>query len=188
MTQPTDPYLRGLLEQDKAVIHTIYRDFAPAVAALVVKNGGQAGDSRDVMQEALIVIWRKAREPDFILTSSFKTYLLSICRFIWLRHRKKKDNNTVTTEALTGLSVEHDVQRELEISDRRRLFERHLATLSQDCRQLLRLHFIGISMREISLKLGIASEHAARNRKYRCQKKLEGRILDDPEYREHLNE
>ena len=43
-------------------------------------------------------------------------------------------------------------------------------------------------MKDISLKLGITTEHAVRNRKYRCQKKLEDRILDDPEYREHLND
>ena len=188
MSDITDPYLRGLLAQDKSTIQAIYQDFAPAVAALVVKNGGSAADSRDVLQEALIVIWRKGREPNFELTSSFKTYLLSVCRFIWLRHRKKKDNNTVTTEALTRLAVEQDVQKELELSDRRRLFERHLAELSQDCRRLLRLHFAGVSMKDISLKLGITTEHAVRNRKYRCQKKLEDRILDDPEYREHLND
>ena len=84
-----------------------------------------------------------------------------------------------------GLEDGTDVQRSLEITERRQLFLHHFGLLDERCRQLLRLFLQGTSMRRIAERLGIATEHAVRNRKYRCQKKLEDRILADPAYREH---
>ena len=86
----TDKYLAGLLQQDATVIRAIYTDFAPRIEAMVVQHGGNREDARDVLQEALVVIWRKAQDADFTLSSGFFTYLYSVSRFTWLRKKKKR--------------------------------------------------------------------------------------------------
>lgn len=188
MSRHTDPYLDGLLRQDPDSIKAIYTDFAPRIRQMILQAGGTDDDARDVLQEALLVVWRKAQTPDFELTSGFYTYLFSVCRFTWLRKRRKKDNNTVTIEPALGLDNGEDIQHELETSERQRLFYRHLARMSEKCQRLLRLFFGGKSMRDIGAQLSIDTEHAVRNRKYRCQKKLEDSITSDPAYREHRSD
>lgn len=184
MPQQKDPYLLALLNQDKRGIEQIYLDFGQPIAAYIRKHGGNAHDAKDVMQDALLVIWNKAAEPDFELTSSFYNFLIAICRNIWLRKRKKKDNNTVTLNGLEGFSDEQSFVEALENNERQLLFAEHLKQLGQGCQRILKLFFQGKSMRFIAQTLGIESEHAARNRKYRCQKKLESSILKDKRFRD----
>ena len=180
----TDVYLQGLLSNDREVVQLIYREFAPKIESVIIGLGGSRQDARDVFQDALIIIWRNANQPEFKLTSSFYSYLHGICRYVWLRKRKKKDNNTVTMKELKELKSEYDIHHDMEAIARRRLFHYHLRRIGQNCRRLLQMFFEGRSMREIGDALSIATEHATRNRKYRCQKKLEENILSDPTYQE----
>ncbi|MEO0688128.1 MAG: sigma-70 family RNA polymerase sigma factor, partial [Cyanobacteria bacterium J06649_11] len=136
------------------------------------------------LQDALLVIWNKAADPNFKLTSGFYNYLIAVCRNIWFRKKKKKDNNTVTLNALEGFSNEQSFVEALENTERQKLFVEHLNRLDENCRRILKLFFSGKSMQYIANALGIETEHAARNRKYRCQKKLESSILKDTRFRD----
>lgn len=177
-------FLNGLLARDTFVVNSIYEEFGPRIDNMVRSYGGTSEDAHDVFQEALIIIWRKTQKKDFELTSSFYTYLYSICYFTWQRKRKKKDNNTVTLGTLTELTDVQNIEEELETSERRKLFNDHFNKLDAACRRVLQLFFAGKKMREIAEKLKVENEHAARNRKYRCQKKLESSILADSRCRE----
>lgn len=180
----SDAYLLGLLAQDQATIARIYTDFAPRIEAMVLQNNGSKEDARDVFQEGLLVFWRKANDPAFKLTSSFYTYLYGVCYFVWQRNRKKRANNTVTIPATEGLIDGDDIQSAIEEGERNQLYKHHFSLLGEECRLLLKLFFQGLSMENIAVKLNIENAHAARNRKYRCQKKLENSILNDPRYSE----
>lgn len=180
MANLKDDYLSGLLAKDPVVVRKIYKEFRPRIEKVIRTHGGTSSDAKDVFQEALIVVWRKAKVPSFQLTSSFYSYLHGVAYFIWLRKRKKKDNNTVTLENVEELKDVWDIDQQLELSDRRKLFRKHFKQLDAACQQILRLFFIGEKMQDIAERLNIENEHAARNRKYRCQKKLEQRILNDP--------
>lgn len=177
-------YLDGLLSKNPKVVKAIYSEFAPRIQRMVASHGGTKEDARDVFQEALVVIWRKARVDGFELTSSFYSYLYGICFYTWQREKKKKDNNTVTLAPGTELKDNQDIEKELEISERRKLFKQHLDKMDDSCQRVLRIFFAGVKMQDIADKVGVDNEHAARNRKYRCQKKLENSILNDPRFRE----
>lgn len=184
MSKEQDYYLRALLDQDMAGIERIYLDFGGRVTAYIRKNGGNGQDAKDVMQDALLIIWNKAADPNFELTNGFYYYFIAVCRNIWLRKKKKKDNNTVTLNELEGFFNEQSFIEALENSERQKLFAEHLNRLDASCRRILKLFFQGKSMRYIAKTLGIETEHAARNRKYRCQKKLESSILKDQRFRD----
>lgn len=179
-----DPYIQALLNRDAKGIERIYTDFGGPIAAFVRKNGGNTTDAKDIMQDALLIIWNKASAPDFVLTSSFYSYLLGICRNLWLRKRKKKDNNTVTLSAVEGYKDESSFIEAFEQKERQQLFMLHFSRLGDRCQLILRLFFQGKSMDAIAKSLQIENAHAARNQKYRCQKKLENAILNDPSYNE----
>lgn len=182
MSFSPDPYLSGLLAEDPQIMKLIYTDFARRIEVMVAQNGGSKEDSRDVFQEALIIIWRKAERPDFKLTSGFYTYLYSVCYYTWVRKREKKDNNTVTITGTEGLENDTSIQEELETSERHQLFKQHFAALGSECKRLISLFWRGTKMKEIAKLMNIENEHAVRNRKYRCQKKLEEHIKNDPRH------
>lgn len=184
MPKKQDFYLMALVNQDTDGIERIYLDFADRVAAFIRKHGGNAQDAKDVMQDALLVIWNKTTDPDFELTTDFYNYLIAVCRNIWFRKKKKKDNNTVTLNELAGFTSEQSFVEALENSERQKLFAEHLSRLDGNCQRILKLFFQGKSMDYIAEIFSIESAHAARNRKYRCQKKLESNILKDRRFKD----
>lgn len=177
-------YITGLLDNNPVVLRNLYATYAGRIEALVVQRGGTTHDARDVMQDALLIIYRKAQAPDFELTSSFYTYLYGICRFVWLKKRAKKNQNTVTLDAVDGYSSDDELEQAYTERERQQVFTDSLAQLGETCQRILRLFFARTPMVEIAELLELENEHTARTRKYRCTKALEKRMKADPRYAE----
>lgn len=175
-------YIHGLLNHDSKIIATIYKNYAPGIQQLVLKKGGSVADARDVFQDALMIIYHKAKTEGFELTSQFNSYLFSICRFIWDRKRKIKANNTVTFPEVDRYSSKEDIEQALINRERNKIFEDNFSKLGTFCQQLLQLFYDKKNMQEIAAQMNLKNEHTARNRKYRCQKSLENAIKKDDRY------
>ena len=48
------------------------------VQSLIINNNGSSDDARDIFQEAVIVLYEKARTGTFELNCQLKTYLYSV--------------------------------------------------------------------------------------------------------------
>ena len=189
LTQPIpavehQAYIEGLARRDNRVVEAIYRDFAGRIRGAVHQWGGTDADAKDVFHDALMVVYHKAQSPDFKLTAGFYTYLYSVCRFIWLRRRAKKDNQTLPVPDQPVWTDDHDLEQDLERRERHRVFRHHLKRLDETCRRILELFFTGTSMTEIARQMQLKNEHTARTRKYRCAGKLEKSIRADTHYPE----
>ena len=103
-------YITALLNNDRVLLEEMYQQYFPMIEALVTQHKGSSEDARDVFQDGLMTVYGKVEKGDFELTSSLKTYLYSVCRFIWLRKLKKKRSQPVTNEALEGLKDEQDIE------------------------------------------------------------------------------
>ncbi len=177
-------YLRGLLHGDSTVIKEIYEQFHKAIAHLVETNHGTRDDARDVFQEGLMLVYQKAGEPDFQLSSSFFSYFYGVCRFIWKNKLKKKSNQSVTlneemTSMLEDLSAP-DVEKQEQLF----LYRQKFQLLGRDCQRLLTLFLDKISMAEIMETLGYASISYTKKRKFQCKNQLVRLIENDPKYQE----
>lgn len=177
-------YIKGLINNNPKVLRQIYTNYADKVKNYILKQGGSIDDAKDVFQDALIIIHKKARKADFELTSQFSTYLLGVCRFIFLRKLKKNRNNHVTNEELEGYTYGNNLEKSILDNEKHQIYESNFQTLGQVCRDLLELYFAKTHMEEIAVKLNLKNAHTARNRKYRCQKELEKRIQADVRYQE----
>lgn len=177
-------YIKGLLNNDSEVLRTIYVNYADRIKQHILKNGGTADDAKDVFQDALIVIYNKARNEDFELTSQFYTYLFGICHFIFDRKRKKKSNNSVTTDDFDGYISEHNFEQDIFTQEKYKIYQEHFLKLGVFCQKILEHFFAKKSMEEIAAILNLENAHTARNRKYRCQKELEKMIRADVRYSE----
>ena len=55
---------------DPVTVRYLYTAFYPSIRRLILTNTGTEEDAKDIFQEVLIVLYRKVKEDEFILSSS----------------------------------------------------------------------------------------------------------------------
>ena len=83
--------LEGLAANETSAIETIYRENYTTIQAFIVKNNGYPEDARDIFQEAMIVLFEKAKLKSFVLSCQIKTYLYSVSRRLWLKKLQQQN-------------------------------------------------------------------------------------------------
>ena len=76
--------LKGLAENNREAVETIYARHYNMVQSLIVNNNGTTDDARDIFQEAVIILYEKAKSGTFELNCLLKTYIYSVARRLWL--------------------------------------------------------------------------------------------------------
>jgi RNA polymerase sigma factor (sigma-70 family) len=174
--------LEGILHSDSQVLDFIYRRYYEKIESFLLGKGGNPEHIKDVFQEAMIVVCQKVREGGLILTCSFSTYLFAVCKNIWMHDLRKYRYQSVEDGSLENLSEEPEGDDEMQ-EKLKALYLYHFSRLSEDCQELLRLHFNRVPLAEIQRIFGYSSEHYTSDRKYRCKKSLYRRIRNDPQFK-----
>jgi RNA polymerase sigma-70 factor (ECF subfamily) len=129
-----------------------------------------ADANRELVQETMARVFLSLCAGRFRGDSSLKTYAGNVAKYTCLEHRRRRrvetgadfdrlapDGSSADPEAILLREEEHE--RNL----------RAFATLSPDCRELLRLIFVeGLSYDEVATRLGV-SEGAIKSRVHRCR-------------------
>jgi RNA polymerase sigma factor (sigma-70 family) len=184
MEQYTDEQIiEGISQNDRKVMNYIYDRFYGKVEGFIRGRGGNPEHIKDVFQEAIYVIIKKVREEGLTLTCTFSTYLLAVCKNIWMHDMRKNKVHLVEDSRLDSIPEEDAVDWEQE-EKFRALYNYHFSQLSEDCQKLLLLHFGKVSLAEIQQIFGYSSEHYTSDRKYRCKQSLFNRIRKDPKFKE----
>ncbi|PZQ89360.1 MAG: sigma-70 family RNA polymerase sigma factor, partial [Flavobacterium johnsoniae] len=89
-------YIEGLLQNDSAVIKSIYKNFVPKVKNYIRTNSGDDDNAADVVQEVLVTIYHQAKTKGLQLTCPFEAYFFLLCKRKWLNELKKPSNKGVT--------------------------------------------------------------------------------------------
>jgi len=176
--------IAGLKAKDITIIKYIYKQFLQQIRGLISTNSGTQMDTEDVFQDALVIIYQKIFSENLKLTCSFKTYLYSVCRHLWLQKLNKREfsydfKDLVNPDECQYLNT---LDEQLEEFEKYRLYQQHFLKLKQDDQKLLRLFINKISLKQIAHIMGYKSEKYAKVRKYICKEKLKNLILNDPQY------
>jgi len=191
MTQYTDEaILEGLKKRDREVIRYVYKEYYPTIKFLIISNSGSDTDAEDVFQDAMVIIYRKISEDRLVLTSSFKTFLYSICRNLWLQRldRKLFSYEFMENENLTDMQDAIVVELTEMENEKYRLFQQHFLRLSEDCKKILRLFMNKVPLKEIAEIMGFKTEKYAKTRKFMCKEKLKNAIINDPSCKKFLTD
>ena len=178
--------LDGLKQRNNPIIEFIYTNYLAMITSMVGRNSGTEEDSEDVLQDALIIVYKRIIAGDFVLTSSFKTFFYSVCRNLWLQRLNKCHGKTIhLSDVEEYVSISESLQYEIiePAEERKRVYYKHYACLTPDCQRILRLFAEGKSLREISLLMQYKTEEYAKSRKYQCKENLKKRIKNDPSYK-----
>ncbi|MCF8369619.1 MAG: sigma-70 family RNA polymerase sigma factor [Bacteroidales bacterium] len=178
--------LEGIKNRDTKVLDFIYENFFHPVKLFVMKNSGSLEDAQDIYQDAVLVIYQKVLHENLTLTCSFKTYLYSVCRLLWLKQlEKRRINNRTAEEAGLFIELAEDIFSINEKNDRYKLYQDHFKKLSFSCQKVLELFLAKIPLKEIARILGFKSEQYVKKRKFQCKEKLIQSIKSDPNFLEN---
>jgi RNA polymerase sigma factor (sigma-70 family) len=166
--------LEGLAMNDRKAIETIYKQHFSMVQSLILNNSGYPDDARDIFQEAMIVLYQKARSGSFELNSQLKTYLYSVCRRLWL---KRLNQMQKISPEVDNLEETVPVEEELERHEQRNrdflVMEQAMNNLGEPCKSLLEAYYMEKkSMVEIAGDFGYTNADNAKNQKYKCLMRL----------------
>jgi len=166
--------LKGLATNDRKAIETIYRVHYSMIQTLVINNNGTSDDARDIFQEAIIVLYEKAKSGSFELHAQLKTYIYAVCRRLWL---KKLAHNARFSGDLANAPETIATDDDLEMYDQRtqdfEMMEQALQHLGEPCKELLESYYIRKkNMSEIAREFGYTNADNAKNQKYKCLMRL----------------
>jgi RNA polymerase sigma factor (sigma-70 family) len=173
-------YVNALVQNDTLVIREIYEKYSGKIMQYVIDNNGSKDDAADIFQEALIAIYRQAKQKQLQLTCPFEPFLLLICKRQWLNELKKRNRRPVTKE-LDDVSIGEDVYalaEQLQQYDKKmQLFLQCLNELGAICREIIQKCLSGQDQEQIALQLNMKYGYL-RKKKSECMASLAKKIYE----------
>jgi RNA polymerase sigma factor (sigma-70 family) len=175
-TTHTDQYfIDGLAQNNSSIINEIYKKYSPKIYNWIKQNSGDAEQAQDVFQEAIIDIYRKAKENALILTCPFDAFLFVIVRNKWFSYLKNNKNVVVTELGNNGYDIIgatiQDSEKIMQYENQHTLLMQKLDELHDGCKELLKLSWTGIGMEAVAEKLNVTYAYV-RKKKSLCMAKL----------------
>lgn len=134
----------------------------PLINQHVSKNSGSKEDAEDLFQDALVILYKKVKDPEFKLSSSLSTFLFGIAKNLWYQELKRR-NKVLEPEIFEEDFSESDLYKQAEEA---------FKLLGDKCREILILfYYAGKSMSEIAKIMSFSNERVAKTQKYRCIEK-----------------
>ena len=184
-TYTQDDIIAGIIRGDDAIIHRIYEENFELIEKLIESNGGNQEDSKDVFQEALVVLFRTLKENKFNNSSSISTFLYSVARLIWLKDLSRRKKQQLVFELNENLpDLETGIVSLIVKNEKYKLYFEKFNELSEDCKKVLRMSLNNVPIKEITRIMGYSSEQHTKNRRLRCKKSLINRIQRSDKFKE----
>ena len=163
----------GIQKGETCAMESLYKTHFPMIMRLVVNNGGDIDDAKDIFQEAIIILYDKITAGPFELSSKLKTYLYSVGRNLWFKKLTKKGIYSNIDDFEDKLLVDDDVELHKERDKQFTLMEEALKQLGEPCQTIIKDFYIrNLSMQEICEKFGYTNTDSAKNQKYKCLQRL----------------
>ena len=163
--------IEGLRANDPQVLREIYTAHFPSVCRFVLKNNGLRDDAMDMFQEAVSVLWLKAKDNQLEEGTDPGAFLFRVARNKWLDHLRsasRRNMSVVPVEHIPDQEAEATADAEERIQRMRSVYER----MDERCRTVLgRFYFERNDLATIAAAMGV-SEESIRTIKYRCMMKL----------------
>lgn len=172
---PDQRYINYLQQNDRKGITEIYQRFAGKVTRMICHNNGDESDAADVLQEALVAIYRLSADGKFTLTCPFEAFLITVCKRKWLNALKKKSISPVTKSLDDGFTVEQHEETEArqyaEQIERESTVMQVLETMGEKCREIIRACMGKQHQEQVAEQLGLTYAYL-RKKKSECMAQL----------------
>lgn len=188
-TIPDQVLIEQLKTEENAAFQVLYKQYFASLRAYIKQNRGNDEDAQDVFQEAIIVLLQKVRKPDFVLTSSLKTYLYAIAKNIWLKNLRNKKLISVEEFEEYQNEAENFSDEVTPEKTKEEKVQTWFTRITDNCQQILQaIFYYRVPMESLMEKMGWKNKHTAATQQYKCiqqvkkqKEKEEGKAKDDEE-------
>jgi RNA polymerase sigma factor (sigma-70 family) len=168
--------IRSLALGESSTISHIYKSCYPTIEKMVFKMNGSLDDAYDTFQDAVTILYEKAKADELNLTCKFSTYITAVAKHIWLKKLTKKKNQSFSIlhenmEDLIGVDQDVDLFFEFEnnVSKLTSCFQQ----IGEPCKGVLTSFYItNKSMQDIAEEFGYTNAENAKTQKYKCLNRL----------------
>ncbi len=179
-TNTEQQLLAALASGERTATEQIYRQNYHIVNGWLMKNGGSSADAGDLFQEAMVVLFGKAQDEDFVLTCSIGTYLFAVSKHLWYKKLQQQSRgpkilqeNIGAEEDDIGIAYDDDVKVHEEREQHYEILSTALDQVGEPCRSLLKAYYHhDKNMQEIAAEFGYTNPDNAKNQKYKCLARL----------------
>lgn len=186
----TDQELLIKIRENSDYLGEVYKRCKPNCFSFIRKMTNSSvseSDFEDIYQDASIILYEKIINVNFVLTSSFQTYLNSVCRFQVLNSIKKSNLNTAYIEDSDDDDDENPMGYRSSITDSLDEIGNQKETQflaieialeimrngKGDCYQILtQFWYHKKSMNDLVDMFGHKNDKSAKTQKHKCQEKL----------------
>ena len=166
--------LKAIGNNDKIAIEAVYKENYGLIQQFVINNNGNEDDARDIFQEAMMVLYEKARLPEFELTCQIRTYLYSVCRRLWLKklqHTRRIETRVENFDKI--VQVEDDIEEHDKLNLQYQTMRTAMGKIGEPCKSLIEAFYVHKkNMLEIAGFFGYTNADNAKNQKYKCLVRL----------------
>lgn len=176
--------LEGLANHEERALQRLYQDYFPMICRMVLQNQGNEDDAKDLFQEAVMVLYERSKDQDFILACRVKTYLYAVGHRLWLKQlqqrRKRQMSGCADEQELEDKAgIAGDIEEHLIREERFQVMDSALEKLGEPCKSLLESFYVQqLSMQDIAEKFGYTNPDNAKTQKYKCLNRLKKIFFD----------
>lgn len=166
--------LEGLAASDKRAVEAIYQENYNMVQALIINNNGSSDDAKDIFQEAMIVLYERAKSGTFELNCQIKTFVYSVSRRLWLKRLQQQNRFSASGDNMEDVvPVEDELEEHERRNDEFDMMDKAIIHLGEPCKSLIEAYYLQKqSMQEIADSFGYTNAANAKTQKYKCLVRL----------------
>lgn len=164
----------GAKRQHLALTH-VYQTNWPVVRGKVMQWGGTEEDAKEVFQVGVTELYHIICHTDrFRGDSKIATFLISICRHLWLRELRTRKRTTTHLELLQADAYADQIPEDTGAwIEQQEQVKKAMDGLDERCRELLvQYYYHQRPMADIAVALGLKTAQVAKAQKWRCKEKL----------------
>ena len=155
--------VRRIKEGDQTAFNWIYQRYYRLGINWICRNQGSTTEAQDIFQEAMIILWNRLQEDQFVLSCKISTYLYSICQNLWLKELRHKQRWS-SAEGLEMVEIPAETSEKIHLA---------LQSLPPSYRAILTYYYLeNKDFEEITLLMGYQHPNTARMTKHRAVQKL----------------
>lgn len=169
--------LVGLAAGSREAVTAIYDLYHSVLTKWISSRGGEEIDAEDVFQEALMVLYEKAKSPEFCLTCKLSTYLFAVSKRLWYKKMEKAANDYSLMadfdEDKEPGSYDEDLQIHFDKEEQFHQLAKAMEQLGEPCSALLKAFYEEKrNMQEIAETFRYTNAENAKTQKYKCLTRL----------------
>ncbi|WP_346235958.1 RNA polymerase sigma factor [Niabella insulamsoli] len=167
-------YIISLKSHDSQKITEIYQKFSPGIKTYLLSKGADIDEAGDIFQEAVIDLYKLAKNDNFVLTCPLEAFLLLICKRRWINVVEKSKRRGVTKPIDEGYASTADdsaAEALMATFEDEQLVVEMLQKISERCREIIVASYTEKSQQQLAAQMGVSYAYL-RKKKSVCMAEL----------------